>query len=200
MSDQKKMLDKEVNMNYFHMICDEIRELRRYIHFSPENSAVYGDKISELIILMGTEIDTLLNNLVGVERPNMSKYKVWLKKNYPKITKVKYFSYIYKEAKPIFQSLEPDTSYTWWRAYTNLKHNRYKNLKDANLDNLHDIQAAYYVICALTMKNNPSALKQLKDTYAVICHPEIIRDRFATHQSTLRSLSNISAPGYCLDL
>jgi len=187
-------------MTYFQMICDEIRELRRYIHFCPENSAVYGDKISELIILMGTEIDSLFNHLVGGRQPDMHDYKAWLKKHHPKIIKIKYFSYVYKEAKPIFQSLKPNTSYTWWKAYTKLKHNRYKNLKNANLDNLHDIQAAYYVICALSMKNNPSALKQLKDTYAVICYPEIIRNKFTTHQSTLRSLSNISAPGYFLDL
>jgi len=185
---------------YFQMICDEIKELRRYIYFSPENSAVYGDKISELIILMGTEIDTLFNHLVGGKQPNMRDYKAWLKRLHPKIIEIKYFSYIHNKAKPIFQSLEPLTEYSWWRAYTELKHNRYRNLKKANLDNLHDIQAAYYVICALAMKDSPSALKQLKDTYSVICHPEIIRDKFATYQSTLKSLSNISAPGYFLDL
>jgi hypothetical protein len=182
------------------MICDEIKELRRYIYFSPENSAVYGDKISELIILMGTEIDTLFNHLVGGKQPDMLDYKNWLKKHYPKITGIKYFSYIHDKARPIFQSLDPNISYSWWRAYTELKHNRYKNLKKANLDNLHDIQAAYYVTCALAIKNNPSALKQLKDTYAVICHPDIIRDKFTTHQSILKSISNISAPGYFLDI
>lgn len=185
---------------YFQMICDEIKELRRYIYFSPENSAVYGDKISELIILMGTEIDTLFNHLVGGKQPDMRDYKAWLKRFYPKITRIKYFSYIHDKAKPIFQSLDPNTPYSWWRAYTELKHNRYKNLKNANLDNLHDIQAAYYVICAITMKNNASALKQLHNTYAVICHPKIIKDNFATHQFILKNLSNISAPGYFLDL
>jgi len=153
---------------YFQMICDEIKELRRYIYFSPENSVVYGDKISELIILMGTEIDTLFNHLVGGEQPNMCDYKAWLKRLHPKIIEIKYFSYIHDKAKPIFESLEPCTPYSWWRAYTELKHNRYKNLKNANLDNLHDIQAAYYVICALAMKDSPSYLKQLKDTDAVI--------------------------------
>src|SRR3989304_4224792 len=185
---------------YFQMVCDEIKELRRYIYFSPENSAVYGDKISELIILMGTEIDTLFNHLVCGKRPNMRNYNAWLKNYYPKITKINYFSYIHDKAKPIFHSLERNISYSWWRAYIGLKHNRYKNLKEANLDNLHDIQAAYYVACALAMKNNSSALKQLKDTYSVICLPEIIKDKFATHQSILKSLSNISEPGYSLDL
>jgi hypothetical protein len=180
------------------MICDEIKELRRYIYFSPENSAVYGDKISELIILMGTEIDTLFNHLVGGKQPNMRNYKDWFKKHYPKIIEIKYFSCIHDKWKPIFQN--PDISYSWWRAYTELKHNRHKNLKEANIDNLHDIQAAYYVTCALSMKDNRSALKQLKDTYAVICHPEIIRDKFATKKSILKNLSNIGAPGYSLDL
>jgi hypothetical protein len=183
---------------YFQMICDEIKELRRYIAFTPENTSVCGDKISELIILMGTEIDTLFKHLVGGKQPNMRTYKDWLKNHYPKITEIKYFSYIHDKWKPIFQN--SNTSYSWWRAYTDLKHNRYKNLKKANLDNLHDIQAAYYVACALAMKHNPSALKQLKDTYAVICHPDIIRDKFTTHQSILKSISNRSAPGYFLDL
>ncbi len=185
---------------YFQMICDEIKELRRYIYFSPENSAVYGDKISELIILMGTEIDTLFNHLVGGKQPNMCDYKAWLKKLHPKIKEIKYFSVIYEEAKPIFQSLARSTRYSWWRVYTELKHNRYKNLKKANLDNLHDIQAAYYITCALAMKDSPSALKQLKDTYAVICFPEIIIDKFATYESTLKSLAERRSPGYYLNL
>lgn len=182
------------------MICDEISKLRRYIHFSPKNSAVYGDKISELIIIMGVEISTLFNHLVDVKKPNMSDYKAWLKENHPKITEIKHYSYIHNETKLIFESLESETSYSWWRAYTDLKHNRSKYLEKANLDNLHNIQAAYYVICALTMKNNPSALKQLKHTYAVICHPQIIKDKLATSESTLRNLSDTSAPGYFLDL
>jgi hypothetical protein len=78
------MNNKIYPIPYFQMICDEIKELRRYIYFSPENSAVYGDKTSELIILMGTEIDTLFNHLVGRKQPNMNDYKDWLKKHYPK--------------------------------------------------------------------------------------------------------------------
>jgi len=185
---------------YFQMICDEIKELRRYIDFSPGNSSVYGDKMSELIILMGTEIDTLFSHLVGGDQPNMRDYKVWLKEKHPKIKGIQYFSHIHDQWKPIFQSLAPTASYSWWRAYTELKHNRYKNLKKANLDNLHDIQAAYYIVCALAMKDDQSALKQLKNTYAVICGPSIIKDKFATYENTIKKLAAHSAPGYYLDL
>jgi len=194
------LVSKMYPIPYFMMVCDEIKELRSYIYFSPENSNVYGDKISELIILIGTEIDTLLNHLVGGKQPNMRDYKTWLKKHHPRIKEIKYFSYIYFESRPIFHSLAIKAHYPWWRAYTDLKHNRYKNLKKANLDNLHDIQAAYYVICALTMNDNSSALKALKNTHAVICYPQIIKDKFATYESTLKSLADKSAIGYYLDL
>ncbi|MEZ0454422.1 hypothetical protein ABTW24_22715 [Sphingobacterium thalpophilum] len=149
----------------FKNIEKEILELSNQVHFDDNQLSIYSVKISELLIRCSVEIESISKDLFikyGGQIPADEKdlyfdtdclqllEDKWMLSKKKVILASSNFYFQEEENKiiaPLHKANKRGTSGSdWKKAYQAVKHNRTKNLKQANLKNLIRALAALYIL------------------------------------------------------
>src|SRR5690606_2061190 len=148
----------------FHIIQDDYRKLMDYVEFHNENNNTFSHRIYELLLRTCTEFE---NNCKGILLDNnyssngrkmditeyfkinnaskLNEYTVKIKNWFPESIEIKPFEeWNSNEYSPLF----------WYKAYTNVKHNRSQNFQEANLKNLTYALAGLFIILVSQFDKN----------------------------------------------
>jgi len=160
------ILIKEDNMNTFWPVYKnletEFLKITYYIHIDNEQLSVYSSKIAELLLRTVVEIESISKLLYatnGGEKTDFIKYdedaikllkQKWLiDKKTILITLPNCFisvNELYPFIKDTPRTGKSNMTYSWNNAYQNIKHDRAKYLKDANIKNLIAGMAALFLL------------------------------------------------------
>jgi hypothetical protein len=140
----------------------EFLKITYYIHIDNEQLSVYSSKIAELLLRTVVEIESISKLLYatnGGEKTDFIKYdedaikllkQKWLiDKKTILITLPNCFisiNELYPFIKDTPRTGKSNMTYSWNNAYQNIKHDRAKYLKDANVKNLIDGMAALFLL------------------------------------------------------
>ena len=111
-----------------------------------------------LIQAIGAELDTVFKELCGfntTDRKTIADYAQHILTNIPDIKNQKISVQEYDiEIQPFmnWDINQPGQSLQWWGAFTDVKHNRYEQLKQAKQENVLNILGALYLIEMLYLK------------------------------------------------
>ena len=149
------MNGKELSQNhwkYYLMLEKRFIESIEYVELHKENFNTFSNGYALLIQVIGAELDTVFKEFCGfntTDRKTITDYAQHILSNTTDITSQKISVQEYNiEIQPFmnWNIGQPGQSLPWWGAFTDIKHNRYGKLKQANLENVLNILGALYLI------------------------------------------------------
>ena len=123
-----------------------------------ENFDAFSNGYALLIQAIGAELDTVFKEFCGfntTDRKTVADYAQYILTNTPDIKNQKISVQEYDiEIQPFmnWDITQPAQSLQWWGAFTDVKHNRYEQLKQAKQENVLNILGALYLIEMLYLK------------------------------------------------
>jgi hypothetical protein len=130
---------------YYRQVEAQIAEISQIVQLIPANGRTFGNRIAELIVVIGSEIDSNLRICTRCPRGNIIDYLGHLRKHHRYFTQV---SFEVDGLKP-GRAFRPFPSFTksprWWKMYNAVKHNRFTRAADANVTNLMQSFAGLYL-------------------------------------------------------
>lgn len=139
-----------------HLIIRDLYDVFNYIEPSDENLNVYSHRLYELLLRTATEIESNLKGILNCNGYPTSR-NMNMKEDYYKIngpTKLHEYKVVfhrwrnYHEFKPFeVWNSGSFTSLPWYKAYNEVKHNRYDEFIKANLENVMNAFAG--LLCIL---------------------------------------------------
>lgn len=137
--------------SFFLSLESDLIDTSKYVHFSQENFGTFSSQYSKIILASASEFESVSKKFIRSLYPdknpsNIGDIKESLLTKFPKIHKniVTIASYRI-EVKP-FLNWANEGRLGWWDAYTNIKHDRNKNFKEANLQNALSSLSALLVL------------------------------------------------------
>lgn len=135
------------------IILDDISEVFKVVAPDKKQYSVYGHNIRNIIILACTEIDERMQNIlecngvksIGTHFQMLDYYKL---KDALRLDEYELSFYRYGDFGTFapFSTWESNTQLFWYKAYNDIKHNREKHFKKANLFNAINAIMAYAII------------------------------------------------------
>lgn len=124
------------------LIIDDFERLFEFIEPHISNENVFSHRIYELLLRTCTEVESCCKGILqsnGYAANNMDDYK-----KIEQATRLSGYTVQYSNWFPTHYSVQPFASWvaggslSWYRAYNDVKHNRWQNFSLANLKNLLD--------------------------------------------------------------
>lgn len=150
---------------YYMMLEEKFIKTLNFVELNEDNYNTYSKEFASLIIVIGAELDAIFKLFCSEsneKNQSITDYAKYILDIYPDIRgqsmsinkeiTIKPFSLWSKE--------QPGKSLSWWSAYTDIKHDRILNYKEATLDNCLNIIGALFL---LEMKIFLSFKKDKKD-------------------------------------
>lgn len=135
---------------YYLNLENEFLKIVNVVALNACNKAAFGDKISELLMCVGSEIDTNFKVLFPGDG-NIVSWVGHLNSSCPTIALINLTicnSDI--SVRPFYGiNVSGHSGLKWWKSYNSVKHNRYVNFKQANLGNLLNSIAGLYLLNVL---------------------------------------------------
>lgn len=136
---------------FFESVDDELHSLSRIIEFAPENFGAFSVHLVRLYLAICSEIDVVAKLLCERINPtamsrNIDDYRDLVTSRFPG------FAVLHIEMPSHELDFQPWLAWTtganpgWWRSYNNVKHERSKYFRDANLGNVLDSAAGLLVL------------------------------------------------------
>ena len=129
-----------------------------FVELHEDNFDAFSNGYALLIQAIGAELDTVFKELCGfntTDRKTIADYAQHILTNIPDIKNQKISVQEYDiEIQPFmnWDINQPGQSLQWWGAFTDVKHNRYEQLKQAKQENVLNILGALYLIEMLYLK------------------------------------------------
>lgn len=130
----------------------EFIELTQYIEFVPANYKVYSVKLMQLLLTIGSEVDSVMKEMCAIkdkDRPSISDYANVLLVRYPQITaqKVRVFNRSL-ELTPFanWDKEKASQSLFFWETYNKVKHHRAENFQSASLEAVANALSALFLL------------------------------------------------------
>ena len=138
-------------MHYFISLEKELENSFNYIEPENDNLQCYGAKYTSILNSVCIEFESLSKVLIKHHRPdvvvgNIGDIKKNLLEIFPNIGENKVIITRINENRYPFKEWAEGSKLEWWRAHTDVKHNRIKNYSLANLNNVLNAMAALIVI------------------------------------------------------
>ena len=133
------------------LIIDDFERLFEFIEPHTSNENVFSHRIYELLLRTCTEVESCCKGILianGHAANNMEDYK-----KIEQATHLSGYTVRYSNWFPSYYSIQPFASWTtggslsWYKAYNDLKHNRWQNFTLANLKNL--LNAISGLLCVI---------------------------------------------------
>lgn len=152
------MINRSKHWNYFLAVEEDLHRCSRYVSFTDDNLECYSDEFAKLIVLAGSEVGSVLEEICGLIAPGskvgtLSEYYKELSKLYPNVSKVEVslprFGMNVSPWKGWGLSGSPD----WWRrSYNKLKHVRHAEYKRGTLRAAIEAVAAQFIVIQIYHK------------------------------------------------
>ena len=152
---------KELSQNhwkYYLMLEEHFVESIEFVELHEDNFDAFSNGYALLIQAIGAELDTVFKELCGfntTDRKTIADYAQHILTNIPDIKNQKISVQEYDiEIQPFmnWDINQPGQSLQWWGAFTDVKHNRYEQLKQAKQKNVLNLLGALYLIEMLYLK------------------------------------------------
>ena len=152
---------KELSQNhwkYYLMLEKRFVESIEFVELHEDNFDAFSNGYALLIQAIGAELDTVFKEFCGfntTDRKTIADYAQHILTNTPDIKNQKISVQEYDiEIQPFmnWDINQPGQSLQWWGAFTDVKHNRYEQLKQAKQENVLNILGALYLVEMLYLK------------------------------------------------
>ncbi len=151
---------------FFESVDDELHSLSRIIEFERENFAAFSVYLSRLYLSVASEIDVvaklLCERIAPTEEPKrISEYRPLITAKFPKFAHLRIEMPSHELDFQPWLSWSLGTNPQWWKTYNEVKHERSKYYRDANLGNVLESTAGLLVLLVyfhqpeLYSKNSP---------------------------------------------
>ena len=136
---------------FFESIDDELHSLSRIIEFTPDNYSTFSVHLARLYLSICSEVDVVAKLLCAQIAPsespkNINDYRLQITNKFPN------FSLLRIEMPSHGLDFRPWLSWNsganpgWWKSYNDVKHERSKFYRDANLGNVLESTAGLLVL------------------------------------------------------
>lgn len=146
-----------------------------YVPLRKEHDGVYSHKLLQLLLQVGSSIDTLFKNMTLYEgfddlevirktREKVNTNSVGMtdfRKSFDPIyelssqeVEIRQDVHVYGKIKP-FEYFNCGKNPGWWRTYTAIKHDWYKNIQHANLGTTAEALAGLFLLNVIHVPNRP---------------------------------------------
>lgn len=137
---------------YYFVLESKFLHILDYVELDESNYNTYSHEFAMLQQSIGAELDDFFKVYCGFEtsnNKNISDYANYILSEYPEIVNQKislmgYDTFITPYAG--WNVDEPSKSLFWWKAFTQVKHDRSLKYKEANLKNVLYILGALYIL------------------------------------------------------
>ena len=135
-----KEINKLVHWNYFLALDSDAEKLSRYIEFTTDNFEAYSIELVRLLLSAASEVDVIAKLLCGEVDPtakanDISDYRNILNSNLPKIRDMRILIPRYGLELIPWDNWKNNKTPDWWSDHNEVKPQRDKNFKKANLRN-----------------------------------------------------------------
>jgi hypothetical protein len=162
---------------YFLAIESDLTKTTRFVEFNKANFKTYSVEFARILLSASSEVDVLFRRLCSIinskkspEKMDMSDFQKIITSEYPKFYELEVLIPRYSIVRKPWKEWAPnsESKLSWWVSYTNVKHYRDKNFKEANLENAIDsvsglFSVVYYLRKAEKDKTWFSPVPQLVD-------------------------------------
>lgn len=130
----------------------EFIELTQYIEFVPANYNVYSIKLMQLLLTIGSEVDSVMKEMCAIkdkDRPSIADYASILLVRYPQITSQKVCVFNRSlEITPFanWDKEKASQSLYFWEIYNKVKHHRAENFQLASLEVVANALSALFLL------------------------------------------------------
>jgi hypothetical protein len=164
---------KYPHWQYFVALCYDLERVARYVEISTDNYSVYSIELARLYLAAGSEIDVVAKLLcqqvdASAKLEGINTYRTTILKKYPNIPSVEVILPRYEISLYPWQDWSKGNNPDWWKAYNDVKHERDKHYKAANLKNTLSAIAGLLVVVGYLYS------KELFD-YQLMPQPEFMR-------------------------
>jgi hypothetical protein len=127
--------------NYFLSVEAELQACTRYVEFSHENYGCYSNEFAKLIVLAGSEVDSIFQEICKRVAPNsksrnISDYYSTLLAHFPSLPSCEVSIARYQLHIQPWENWTDGQRPDWWtKGYNKLKHERSANFNQATLGN-----------------------------------------------------------------
>lgn len=143
---------------YYLMLEKRFIESIEYVELHVDNYNTFSNGYALLIQVIGAELDTIFKEFCGFntsDRKNIADYAQYILTSNPDIITRKVVLQEYDIVIQPFQNWDinkPAQTLEWWNAFTEIKHNRYEQLKQAKQENVLNILSALYLLEMMYLK------------------------------------------------
>ncbi len=136
---------------YFLALEQDFFATDRYVCINSNNAATFSIEYAQLLLRIGSEIDTLFKvyfelHGISIKRPNIDSYKELILAKMPNFVKgTVRVDETDLEFVP-WASWDTGDNPIWWKAYNEVKHERYKNFEKANLRNTLEALSGLFIL------------------------------------------------------
>jgi hypothetical protein len=136
---------------FFESVDDELHSLSRMIEFAPENFTTFSVHLARLYLSLGSEIDVVAKLLCAQIAPSkkpdrITEYRPLITAKYPHFTELRIEMPSQESDFQPWISWNSGTSPKWWKSYNDVKHERSRYFRDANLGNVLEATAGLLVL------------------------------------------------------
>jgi hypothetical protein len=136
---------------FFESVDDELHSLSRIIEFARENFSTFSVHLSRLYLSVASEIDVVAKRLCAQIAPakkpkSISDYRALIMAKFPNFAQLRIEMPPHELDFQPWLSWSSGTSPQWWKTYNDVKHERSKYYRDANLGNVLESSAGLLVL------------------------------------------------------
>lgn len=152
---------------YYLMLEKHFVESIEYVELHEDNFNTFSNGYALLIQAIGAELDAVFKEYCGFntdDRETIADYAQYLLSNEPHIVNQIISVQEYDVEIQPFKNWDvnhPAQSLQWWKAFTDIKHNRYNQLKQAKLENVLNILGALCLIEMMYLKKITNGTNEL---------------------------------------
>ena len=143
---------------FFESIDDELHSVSRVIEFSKDNFSTYSVSLTKMYLSVCSEIDVVAKLLCARISPNansgnIDQYRSLITQKFPNFCALKIEMPGHELEFQPWQSWSNGNNPNWWRSYNDVKDERNKFYRDANLGNV--LESAAGLLVLLTYFHQP---------------------------------------------
>jgi hypothetical protein len=135
----------------FETIEDDLHEYSRYLEFHRDNFQAFSVNFVRLYLSICSEIDVVLKLLCeridpAAQRKNIDDYRKTIVAKFPNFHRVRVWIRPLNCVASPWKAWSKGENPSWWRSYNQVKHERNRYFRDANLRNVLESSTALLVV------------------------------------------------------
>jgi hypothetical protein len=142
---------KHPHWHYFAALADDVEKTVRFVEPTPDNFKAYSVEFARLYLAIGSEIDVVAKLLCKAVNPStkpggINTYRPVILTGFPQVPDVELTATRNEISLVPWKDWNSGINPSWWSCYNDVKHERDKHFKDANLENTLNALAGLMVL------------------------------------------------------